>query len=206
MELERIGNLLLQYAEENKESLNQLDGIQGDGDLGITILLGAKALAESAKQSNSISEWFLNGGKALRKAAPSTMGVLISSALIKAGKQINHEPLTLQDWVEIQKAMIEEIQTRGGAKLGDKTILDCFIPAVLAFEEAVASGKDISEVLAYTTKIAHDAATKTETMRSKIGRSSWLGERAKNTIDGGAWVCYQIYDLLCKQLKIKNLK
>ncbi|MEW9672626.1 DAK2 domain-containing protein [Ammoniphilus sp. 3BR4] len=196
MNFKTISPLLVAFAERHKEKWNELDGAQGDGDLGVTMLLGAKALAESAETCHSVKEWFQVGGKALRKAAPSTMGILIASALIAAGKSIEPDQaeLSLEDWVNIQQSMADEIQKRGGAKLGDKTVLDAFIPAVQIFREGVQRGKSSGQILTDVTHAAKKSAEETAAMMSKIGRSSWLGERAQGHVDGGAWVCYQLYE------------
>lgn len=207
VELKKVGQLLVEFAERNKEKWNELDGNQGDGDLGITVFLGAKAMADTAESCKSIKEWFELGGKALRKAAPSTMGILIASALIAAGKSIHEDKnvLSLNDWVSIQQCMIDEIQRRGGAKLGDKTVLDTLIPAVNAFRDAVNSEKDLIEVLTETVNVAKDSAENTALLVSKIGRSSWLGDRVQNHIDGGAWVCYQLYEFLLTLIKTEKI-
>lgn len=194
---------LVEFAQHNKEKWNQLDGAQGDGDLGITIHLGAKALEETAVSSRSLKEWFETGGKALRKAAPSTMGILIASALIAAGKSLQEHKnsLTPREWVSIQQCMIDEIQKRGGAKLGDKTVLDALIPAVQAFSDAVNKGETLTAALEQTVEAAKVAAENTATLVSKIGRSSWLGERSQGNVDGGAWVCFQLYEFLLNEMK-----
>lgn len=203
MDFKKISPLLVEFAERNKEAWNKLDGAQGDGDLGVTIVLGAEALAESAASCHTVKEWFEIGGKALRKAAPSTMGILIASALISAGKSLDSEKmvLTLEDWIGIQNCMVEEIQKRGGAKLGDKTVLDALIPAVQVFISCVDDGKSVQQILTETTDIAKQSAESTASLVSKIGRSSWLGERALGNVDGGAWVCYQLYEFILDFMK-----
>lgn len=198
MDFKTISSLLVDFAERNKERWNELDGAQGDGDLGVTIVLGAKALAESAERCGSVQEWFEAGGKALRKAAPSTMGILIASALIAAGKSM--EPgksvFTPADWASVQQSMADEIQKRGGAKPGDKTVLDAFIPAVQCFREGASKGLSLAQILTDAAATAKRSAEATASMVSKIGRSSWLGERAQGNVDGGAWVCYQVYEFV----------
>ncbi|PLS16126.1 hypothetical protein CVD28_18985 [Bacillus sp. M6-12] len=200
MNINKISTLMVKFTEENKDKWNELDGAQGDGDLGVTMHLAAQALAESAERCNSVKEWLEVGGKQIRKAAPSTMGILIASALISAGRSIKDQQkeLNLEDWITIQENMAAEIQQRGGAKLGDKTILDSFIPALHAFSDGVKRGDDLSQILNETTVIAKNSAEGTSSMISKIGRSSWLGKRSQGNIDGGAWVCYQIYDFISK--------
>lgn len=198
MNLQKISHLLVEFSERNKDKWNELDGAQGDGDLGITIDLSARALAETSETCSSVKEWFMSGGKAIRIAAPSTMGILIASALIAASKSIDEGKgnLTLEDWVSIQQSMANEIQKRGGAQLGDKTVLDAFIPAIQAFNEEVENGHNLKQILSEATAAAKKSAEETADLVSKIGRSSWIGERARGNMDGGAWVCYQIYEFL----------
>lgn len=194
----------LTFAHEMKDELNRLDGNIGDGDLGNTIVSGANALYETALQNDeSLETFFMEGGKAFRRAAPSTMGILLASALIKAGKkiadaQMNEKSLTIKEWGILQREMANEIQRRGGAKVGDKTILDAFIPAIEEFEKN--ENDNIVSALCSATEKAKEGAEKTKGMESKIGRSSWLGERANEHIDGGAWLCYLTYDFLCEYI------
>lgn len=203
MDFKRISPLLVEFAERNKNKWNELDGAQGDGDLGVTICIGAKALADCAESCRSIKEWFETGGKALRKAAPSTMGILLASALIAAGRTIpeGKSDFTLSDWASIQQSMVDEIGRRGGAKHGDKTILDALLPAVQAFADGVRSGLTPKDVVAAAAAAAKHGAEQTAAMVSRTGRSSWLGERAVGHIDGGAWVCYQLYDFALSELE-----
>jgi dihydroxyacetone kinase len=204
MDFKEISPLLVQFAVRNKEKWNELDGAQGDGDMGVTVLMGAQALAASAESCNSLKEWFEVGGKALRKAAPSTMGILIASALIASSKQIpeHTEELSLNDWVRVQQSIIDEIQKRGGANLGDKTVLDALIPAVQSFAEAVDQGEALHEALHKAALTAKQSAEATASMVSRIGRSSWLGERTLGNIDGGAWLCYQLYDFMMNCVEV----
>lgn len=198
MDLIKFCNSWVQFADQNSENWNELDAGQGDGDLGVTMYLGAKALAEAALQSSSIKDWFLRGGKAVRIAAPSTMGFLLASALIAAGKMIDESKtkLQLEDWRDIQYRMVEEIQKRGRAQLGDKTVLDVLIPAAQTFRDELHKGKETEQILAEASAVAKQCAEQTAALVSRIGRSSWLGERSQGNIDGGAWVCSQIYGFI----------
>lgn len=200
MNKEEFSVRIVEFAKNNKEKWNELDALQGDGDLGTTLFLAAKSFAELSDQCSTVQEWFERGGKAVRKSAPSTMGILIASSLISTGKflkdsEVNNS-LTPKDWVKVQHMFIESIQKRGGAKKGDKTILDALIPAVEAFEAVVDSGGSLREALKEAFLSAKTGAENTVQMTSKTGRSSWLGERSKGKMDGGAFACYQFYEFL----------
>lgn len=202
MDFKRISSALVAFAERHQHEWNELDGAQGDGDLGVTIRIGAQALADCAESCGSLKEWFETGGKALRKAAPSTMGILLASALIAAGRSMSEgkPDLSLADWAAIQQSMADEIGRRGGAKPGDKTVLDALLPAVRAFADGVRSGHPPKDVVAAAATAAKQGAEQTAGMVSRTGRSSWLGERAVGHIDGGAWVCFQLYEFMRQEL------
>ncbi|MFS0646084.1 dihydroxyacetone kinase subunit L [Siminovitchia sp. 179-K 8D1 HS] len=204
MSLKKITRSYLDFAHQIKDELNNLDGKLGDGDLGNTVLNGAKAIYEVALESDSLQTWFVEGGKAFRRAAPSTMGILLASALIKAGKkmsteQMDENSLTVKNWGTLQREMVNEIQKRGGARIGDKTILDSLIPAVEAFEEN--EDENALNALQSAKEKAKVGAESTKGMKSKTGRSSWLGERANEHVDGGAWLCYLTYEFLFNNLQ-----
>ncbi|WP_026702965.1 DAK2 domain-containing protein [Salibacterium aidingense] len=202
MTLSLLVNEYYEFIKKIKDELNQLDAAQGDGDLGNTMVGGAKALKVEAENTKNIPDWLVEGGKAFRKAAPSTMGILIASAMIKAGKQQKEN--NRLEWSDIQKTMIEEIMKRGKASRGDKTLLDAFIPAVNAFEEA--SDQGVSIALKEAASTAKAEAEKTKNLNAKTGRSSWMGDRAKGNMDGGAWLCYKTYQFLADWVKYEEKK
>ncbi|MBD1382424.1 dihydroxyacetone kinase subunit L [Metabacillus arenae] len=191
-----------EFATENKTKLNELDGAQGDGDLGMTILYTSQALLKSADSSDNLQQWLEVGGKTVRREAPSTMGILLASSLIAVSKTLNEGQTSLSpnEWVQVQQTMINEIKKRGGAQLGDKTLLDAFIPAVETFSISINNGDSIEEAIKNASQAAKHAADKTAELTSKIGRSSWIQERSQGNIDGGAWACYKVYELLAKSI------
>lgn len=191
---------LVEFAESNREQWNTLDGMQGDGDLGTTLLLAVRSFAEVLEQHESPQAWFELGGKAIRRAAPSTMGILIASSFLSAGRYLKSSgiscSLELQDWVEVQRRIVESIREKGSAEQGDKTILDALIPAVEAFSEAVSNGGGLEDALKSAAQAAKEGAEKTAHMVARTGRSSWVGERARGIMDGGAVACSQFYKFL----------
>lgn len=205
MDWRQIAESLPEFAEKNRAVWNELDAAQGDGDLGVTLQLAANALADAAAVAGTVRDWLLEGGRAVRKAAPSTMGILLASALIAAGKALPPETgeLSSRDWLLVQKTMAEEIMRRGGAQRGDKTVLDAFLPAIEAYEEGLEQNLAAEELMAKAAEAANRSAEATADMASKTGRSSWLGERASGRIDGGAWFCYQLYEWLALKLSGK---
>ena len=87
--------------------------------------------------------------------------------------------------------MLRTIEEVGGARVGDKTILDALQPAVIAAQNSLKSNtNDLQRVLHDAATAAKDGAEHTADMVAKIGRASYLGERSRGTIDPGAMFIY----------------
>ena len=68
--------------------LTELDQAVGDGDLGVTAIKLAEALEAAADQGGAdLGKFLAQTGMALNRAAPSTMGTLMATALMQAGKK-----------------------------------------------------------------------------------------------------------------------
>jgi len=125
--------------------LTELDQAVGDGDLGVTAVKLAKALEAAADQGDAdLGRFLAQTGMPLNRAAPSTMGTLMATALMQAGKRmVGKESLTATDLAQLLSAATEGVRTRGKANLGDKTLLDALQPASAAFAAALSEGKPL---------------------------------------------------------------
>ena len=92
--------------------------------------------------------------------------------------------LTGEDVVAMLRAAVEGIKQRGGASLGDKTLLDALVPAIDRLEADLQNGG--IEALANAAKVAEEAAAATSGMIAKRGRASYTGERSIGSPDAGA--------------------
>ena len=183
--VERIAARLVEITD----LLNQLDGAMGDGDLGITAGKGAAALLAylaatppGADLGRSLSEL----GLAFNRAASSTMGALVDTALMRAGKEARG--LAALDGPTLARMLAAAdagVQERGKAKPGDKTLVDALHPAAEAFAAAVAQGASLAvaaQALLLAARAGRDAVIP---LRSKMGRAGWVGERSANQPDAG---------------------
>ncbi len=83
-------------------------------------------------------------------------------------------------------ASIEGIQKRGGAQLGDKTLLDALIPIRdVVHEHAGNPDADPGLVLQKATQVANDAIERTKGLVAKRGRQQFTGDRSIGTPDPG---------------------
>ncbi|HEY3290535.1 MAG TPA: DAK2 domain-containing protein [Anaerolineae bacterium] len=196
--LQRAGTVMVQLRDE----LNELDAAMGDGDCGISVSNGGNALlaycaATPLKEGDDIGKYLANAGLAFNRAAPSTMGTLLATTLMRAGKEAKGiTTLDLAMLVKMASAADMGIQERGKAKPGDKTIVDALHPAAEAFAAAIARGDDLKTAgtaMVDAARAGRDAAIP---LRSNIGRASWVGERTMNKLDPGTVLCVKVIEAI----------
>ena len=127
----------------NKDYLTELDSAIGDADHGINMERGFQAvlLKLPAVADQDIGAICKAVGMTLVSTVGGASGPLygtffLQMAAATAGK---HE-LTLADWTVALESGVEGVMRRGKAVRGDKTMIDCFAPAVDALKSAAAEG------------------------------------------------------------------
>jgi len=192
--LQRVGQRLVAL----KDILNELDAAMGDGDLGLSMSKGGEALLTFAQSApfnagDDIGKYLAGAGMAFNRAAPSTMGTLLATALMRMGKEARGATtLDAGLLARMLTAADQGIQERGKARPGDKTIVDALHPAAEAFATAVAAGAPLAEAAAAMLKAAEQGRDAAIPLRSNVGRASWVGERTVNRVDPGAALCVEI--------------
>ena len=183
MNADKLRGLLSAWAAlmtEKRDWLIELDSVVGDSDLGLTMSDGFTAASEAAAASDltDVGKLSYQAGKAMATAVPSTMGTLMASGLMNAGKVLKG----MEDAADADffQAYLEGVQNRGKAQIGEKTFLDGLQPAV----EALKQGKTPQE----TAEIAWDAFQHTKGMIAKHGRMAIRGEASRDLLDPGAAV------------------
>jgi dihydroxyacetone kinase-like protein len=189
-----IKNILKEISkimDENKDYLCKLDGALGDGDIGLTMSKGFKAVIENLPNvpDDNIGVLLMNSAIVMGEAVASTIGTLMASALIRGGKVTQGKSeLTIEDLLTMIKAMVRALVERGKAKAGDKTILDSMIPAMEAIEVAHKEGKSLKETINNAFAAAENGAKLTIEMQSRHGRAGRYLERSIGHQDPGATV------------------
>ena len=161
-----------------EDELTELDRKAGDGDLGISMRRGAEAvlaLQDHAWVSPEVA--LLAMADAMRRAIGGSSGPFYATALTRAARELaGIDAPGRQDWHKALAAATQAITDLGGAKPGDRTMLDALHPASLA------SGGTLQAV----AQAARDGADQTAAMQARAGRASYLGDRASGIPDGGA--------------------
>jgi len=195
--IQRASNAL----KNESDYINSLDQSMGDGDTGITLNKVADALLDYVKNNPivDVGKFLMSAGMATNKAAPSTLGTLTATALMRAGKLVKGKSeITSEELALMFKAAVEEIQQRGKAQLGDKTIVDAIHPASEAFAVAVAEDDTLSEAGNKAVVAAEAGRDRVTPLRSKIGRASWVGERTEGKLDPGCAALVVVLKALIK--------
>jgi dihydroxyacetone kinase len=172
-----------------REELNRLDGIAGDGDLGLTAGRAADALDEVALtvSADDPAGAARAIGMALARRAPSTGGTLIAFGCLAAGKaELPPNGAGVAVAAALLGAARDEIARRGKVAAGDRTMLDALSPAVAALEEALTTGATPRDAAAAAFRAADDGARATAAMEATTGRAGWLADRARGNEDAGA--------------------
>ncbi|HBG08626.1 dihydroxyacetone kinase subunit DhaL [Candidatus Darwinibacter acetoxidans] len=190
------------HINANKDLLIELDSALGDGDLGLTMSTGFEAAVEAleADAGEDLGKTLMQVGMAVNNKAPSTMGTLISSAILRAARVVKGKAeFDDQDCVEMAKAAVQGIKDRGKAERGDKTILDSLIPAVEALEARLQEGASIKEALEDAAQAAKEGFEATAEMVSQKGRGHYYGEKSRGHKDPGAAVGMLIFEALSQE-------
>lgn len=165
------------------QRLNDLDQIVGDGDIGISLRRGAEAiltdldgypLADPAGLARALSA-------TLRKSLGGSSGPLYAIFMLRAA-----EVLTTRDIGTAFSAGVAGISEVGGAHVGDRTMIDALKPAADAFAATLKAGAGMPAALAGAIRAAEEGTARTAGMIARLGRSSYLGERALGVPDPGA--------------------
>lgn len=165
--LQRVCERLLEVEDE----LTALDREVGDGDLGQALSRGARAWLASPVEGDAATQ--LRGLSACaRRDIGGTSGPLYAAGLWAAAEALGEGA----DWPSAFHAGAEALMELGGARPGDRTMVDALQPAA----EASASGLDAA------LSAAETGARETADVAARRGRSSYLGDRAKGHPDPGA--------------------
>ncbi|MFD7067794.1 dihydroxyacetone kinase subunit DhaL [Streptomyces sp. NPDC059913] len=165
--------------DREADRLTDLDAAIGDADHGSNMRRGfaavTKVLAEEGPGTPGAV--LTLAGRQLISTVGGASGPLYGTLLRRTGKALGDAPAVSER--ELAGALAEgaaAVAQLGGAKAGDKTMLDALLPAV----EALGTSFDAAREAADTGALA------TVPMLARKGRASYLGERSVGHQDPGA--------------------
>ncbi|MER8641774.1 dihydroxyacetone kinase subunit DhaK [Mesorhizobium sp. M1252] len=168
---------------ELEETLNGLDAKAGDGDTGSTVATGARSVLEKldtlplADPAATLAAI----GDSLGVAMGGSSGVLLS-IFFTAAAQASNGGATLS---KALLAGLDRITFYGGARVGDRTMVDALEPALKALD---AKGLD-----AAATAARHGAEATAAMEKAKAGRSAYVGAKLQGVVDPGAHAVAEVF-------------
>lgn len=190
--LERIADLL----HEKEPELGKIDAVAGDGDHGIGMARGSKAALETARrlasEGGGAATVLAGAGDSWSASAGGTSGALWGALLTAFGRVLGDEDGEA-NLAEAAAAGLEAVTRLGGAHVGDKTMVDAFVPAVQALQE--------QGDWRAATDAARKGAESTKDLVAKVGRARPLGEKSLGTPDAGATSLAMIFEVITEYLE-----
>lgn len=185
----RIVGVMGDVIIENEIPFCELDSAAGDGDFGMSVAKGFKVLKSEWKDLDitDIGKFLRSCGMIITEHCGGASGPIWGSAFMSAGKYAaGKTELTMQEFAELMQSAVDGIQKRGGAKLGDKTLLDALIPTTESLKQSAVSGYSFKEALKFGAIAAVEGAEKTKDFVARKGRASYVGDRSISFPDAGA--------------------
>ncbi|TIT24735.1 MAG: dihydroxyacetone kinase subunit L [Mesorhizobium sp.] len=189
--LKRMFDAIAAAIDADKDRLCRLDGVIGDADHGIAMALGFTAARDALAQldlaATEPTALLNTAAKSFLNAVGASSGPLYATAFMRAAAAVKGKAILEDtDIIAMLRAMAQGIQDRGKAELGEKTMVDAWLPAAQAAGVAQEAGKGLSESLEAALAAAERGAEATKDMIAAKGRSSRLGERSLGHMDPGA--------------------
>jgi len=176
--------------EAEADHLTQLDSAIGDGDHGINMTRGMRAVTAALADGDADAPpgtRLTLAGKTLVSTVGGASGPLWGSALRRGGRALGGAAeLDGPALVEVLTAALAAVQELGAAVPGDKTMVDALGPAVEALRERLSAGDALDAALDAAAEAADAGAHATTPMQARKGRASYLGERSVGHQDPGA--------------------
>lgn len=173
---------------ENKDYLNELDQVIGDGDHGSNMNRGSlKALdaLNSAQQNISNKELFRIVAFALLESVGGASGPLYGSAFLEISKQIDE----IDSIGTLIACGAQGIQTRGHAEENEKTMYDMWFAVAFHIERDPVAPNLIENIL-----------NDIKSMKASKGRASYYGERTIGEQDPGAQSSAYLFEIILDKL------
>jgi dihydroxyacetone kinase len=135
----------------------------------------------------------LTCGKLFSFKIGGSSGQLLAISLMRIGETLDgHSHITNQILADALENAKNGIQKLGGAKPGEKTLIDAMIPAYEALRKSHSHNIDFPA--AYEG--AKRGAESTKDMLANRGRASYMGERARGHMDAGSCAIALIFKCL----------
>ncbi|TXS58126.1 dihydroxyacetone kinase subunit DhaL [Streptomyces sp. t39] len=168
--------------DREADRLTELDSAIGDADHGSNLRRGFASVSAALDAEPPVTPGavLVLAGRQLISTVGGASGPLYGTLLRRTGKEFGDAPeVGPGRLAEALREGVAAVARLGGAKAGDKTMLD-------ALEPAVAALGDTTDSFSAARDAAEEGALATVPLQARKGRASYLGERSIGHRDPGA--------------------
>lgn len=164
--------------------LNELDGRLGDADLGATLDKCATLVEQALPELSGapLDAMLRRCAQACAKASGSSFGTLLTVALMTSAKRCaGVESLDRAALAALLGEVVDTLSARGGARLGDKTVLD----SLHAVQQALAEAPDGAALRPLACDAAQAALDAFRDRPNRVGRARMFANKTLGMDDPG---------------------
>jgi dihydroxyacetone kinase-like protein len=189
---EGLDRWLRRFAEvvhDHAAELTELDSAIGDADHGSNMDRGMRAVvgALDAGGAGDAGAMLKKAGMTLVSTVGGASGPLYGTFFLRVGGGLaDGRAVDAAALGGALRAGLEGVVARGKAQQGDKTMVDALVPAIDAYDVAVAGGAGIADALSAAADAAEAGCAATIPLVARKGRASYLGQRSAGHQDPGA--------------------
>ena len=180
------------HMEAVADELNTLDGKLGDGDLGITMQRGGRAIIEILPElPDDVGMALMKCAQAFTRTSGSSYGTLLATGLMSAAKTCRGR--TDVPWNEVGPLLqgaLEAMMARGKASLGQKTVLDPLDAAAKAADGL----DDPARILAAVDAAIDQTLDAFRSQPAQVGRARIFGDKSVGLDDPGMMAFRRVVD------------
>ena len=166
--------------ERDFDALNAADGALGDGDLGVTLTRGMRAITEGVEaMPEDLGLALLACAQAFTKSSGSSYGTLMASGLMAMAKVVKGRvTLDASEVSALVATARDAVQARGKADLGGKTVLD-------SLDAVARATAGLTDPAAAAVAAARQAMETFRDQPATIGRARIFAEKSRGMDDPG---------------------
>lgn len=196
----------------NEVPFCELDSHAGDGDFGMSVAKGFRALKSQWEsitgKAATIGDFLHACSMIIMEYCGGASGPIWGSAFRAAARFCEgKDSLNQKEFAQMLEAVVKGIQVTGeqsfgrGAELGDKTLMDALIPCAQVWTEKADTGLTMKVMFEQGAEAAKEGARRTKEIVARMGRAGTVGERSLGYPDAGAYALGVIFKRLSDELR-----
>ncbi len=181
--------------------LSEIDGAIGDGDHGVNMRRGLKAVEAKMtdRGPDDLGGRFRLISTTLTSSIGGAAGPLYGTFFLECSRLSLHKSqLNLIELAGVVEAGLQGVVRLGKAAVGDKTMVDTLNAAMLFLKAASGRRASVADVITGCAEACDAAARGTTAMVARKGRASYLGKRSIGFQDPGATSAFFLFQSLAE--------